>query len=77
MKFQFSYCEARGQTCNFISANIVSLHKLLMLQDLTCECIFRKVMKALSALAAEMAVVTIPIDRAEFSNMGHLCSSKY
>lgn len=76
MKFQASYCDARYMR-NFISANIFSLHKLHMLQDLTCECIFRKVMTALSALAAEMAVVTISIDRAESSNMGLLCSSKH
>lgn len=77
MKFQVSYCDARGKTSNFISADTVLLHKLHTLQDLTCECRFTKVMKELSALAAEMAVVTISIDSTESINMGLLYSSKH
>lgn len=77
MKFQVCYRDDRGEACSLISVNLISLHKLFILQDLTCEFIFRKVMKALSRLAAEMTVVTVPTDRAKFSNMGLPCSSKH
>lgn len=75
--FRFVYLDARRQACSLISANIVTLHKLFILQDLTCECVFQKVMKALSGSAAEMTVVTVPAHRAKFSNVGPPCSSKH
>lgn len=77
MKFQVCYSDARGKAHSLIFAKPILLHKLLIFRDSTCEYVFREVMKALSGLAAEMTVMTIPTDRAKFPNMGLPCCSKH